>query len=59
MKSDADDLSRVLTLQVKFGCQRWINHRDLGACVHEKVLRAGVVDHDRQNDLGALDEPKT
>jgi hypothetical protein len=54
---DYDD-SRAPNLQMKFSRQRWINHRHLGACVHQKVVGAGMVDRYRRNDLGALDEPE-
>jgi hypothetical protein len=43
---------------MKFSRQRWINHRDLAACIHQKVVGACMVDRYRRNDLGALDEPE-
>ena len=52
-ETDADEPGRTLNLQVKFSGQRRIDDGDLGACIHQKVIRAGVVDRDRNNDLAS------
>src|SRR5216683_440289 len=57
-ETDADEPCSALDPQVKLGGQRGINRCDLGACIHQKVVRAGMVDRDRHNYLGALDEPE-
>jgi hypothetical protein len=43
-------------LQLKFSSQGWIDRRDLCPGVHQKVIRPGVVDCDRNNYLRTLDE---
>jgi hypothetical protein len=58
VEADANKPGRALELQVKFSGQRRIDGGDLGAGVHQKVVWAGVVDNDRNKDLGALDEPE-
>ena len=55
-ETDTDDLCRALGLQVKFGCQRWIHDRELGACIQQKFVGAGMVNDYRHNNSGALYE---
>ena len=55
-ETDTDDLSRALGLQVKFVCQRWIHHCGQGACIHQKVIGAGMVNDYRHNDSRTLYE---
>jgi hypothetical protein len=55
-ETDADESCGALNPQVKFSGQRRIDDGDLGACIHQKVIRAGVVDCDRNNYLRTLEE---
>jgi hypothetical protein len=55
-EADADEPCRPLNSQAKFGGQRRINGGYLGTCIDQKVVRAGVVDLDRNDYLRALDE---
>ncbi len=48
-ETHTDDLSRASDLQVKFGCQQWIHDRGRGACIHQKVIGAGMVNDHRHN----------
>src|SRR6266851_571700 len=57
-ETDADEPCSALDPQVKLSGQRRIDGGDLGTCIHQKVVRAGMVDRDGNNDLGALDEPE-
>jgi hypothetical protein len=57
-QTDADKPGRALSPQAKFGGQRGIDRGDLGACIHQKVVWAGMVERDRHNYLRALDEPE-
>jgi hypothetical protein len=57
-ETDADKPSRALSPQAKFSSQRGIDSCDLGACIHQKVVWAGMVDRDRHNYLRVLDEPE-
>jgi hypothetical protein len=41
---------------VKFGCQQWIYHRELGACIHQKFMGAGMVNDYWHNYSGTLYE---
>src|SRR5216683_5554756 len=42
-ETDADEPCSALNLQVKFISQRRIDAGDLGACIYEKVVGAGMV----------------
>jgi hypothetical protein len=48
----------VLALQVKFGGQGWTDHRDVCTGVHQKVIRAGTVNHDWGYNLRTTDQPE-
>ena len=55
-EADADEAGCALNSQVEVGGQGWLDDCDLGAGVYEEVVRAGVVDRERNDYLGALDE---
>ncbi len=55
-RSDACDHGRALSIQMKFGGERGIDHSDLGAAIQLEVVGTGVVDGYGQNDLVAIDE---
>jgi hypothetical protein len=45
-----------LGFQVEFGCQQWIHDGVQGACIHQKVEGAGMVNDYRHNYSGTLYE---
>jgi hypothetical protein len=49
---------RSVCLEVEFVGKSRIDGCGLGAGIHEKIVRAGVVDSDGHNYQGALHEPK-
>ena len=55
-RSDSCDHGRALSVQMKGGGERGIDHRDLGAAIQEEVVGAGVVDGYGQDDPVAVDE---
>jgi hypothetical protein len=55
-RSGAGDHDGALGTQMKFGGERRIDHCDLGTAIQLKVVGAGVVDGNRQDDLVAVDE---
>jgi hypothetical protein len=50
--------SLALALQLKFGSQGWIDHRDLCPDVYQKVIRACSVNRRRHDHLRAMDKPE-
>jgi hypothetical protein len=58
METHADEACSAFNLQMKYSCQRWIDGGDLGARINLKVVGASVVERDRNDYLGALDEPE-
>jgi len=57
-ETDPDEPCCALNPQVKLSRQRRINGGDLGACIYVTVVWTGMVDRNRHNYLGALDEPE-